>query len=65
MYGASPIKRRRRSTGAEVEQRRDTICRTVRQMKPMTVRQVFYQATVSGVVEKTWLTAIYERLGAA
>src|SRR5262245_46626518 len=49
---ASLIKRRC-STKAEVERRRAALHDTVKAMKPMTVRQVFYQATVRGVVEKT------------
>jgi hypothetical protein len=52
-YGASQIKRRRRSTKAEVDERRAVLYRIVSQMKPMTVRQVFYQATVQGIVEKS------------
>jgi hypothetical protein len=50
VYQASPIKRR--STKAEVEQRRDALYNIVSAMQPMTVRQVFYQATVRGIVEK-------------
>jgi hypothetical protein len=51
IYGASLIKRHR-STRAEVEQRRDALYDIVAKMQPMTVRQVFYQATVRGIVEK-------------
>ena len=51
-YQASPIKRAR-STKAEVEQRRRDLYGIVRTMKPMTVRQVFYRATVLGIVEKS------------
>jgi hypothetical protein len=51
-YVASPIKRPR-STKAEVDARRAALFDIVRQMKPMTVRQVFYQATVRGIVDKT------------
>ena len=50
VYQASPIKRR--STKAEVEQRREALHDIVAAMRPMTVRQVFYQATVRGIVEK-------------
>jgi hypothetical protein len=50
-YGASPIKRQR-STKAEVEQRRQDFFDIVQAGQPMTVRQVFYQATVRGIVEK-------------
>ena len=51
-YQASPIKRRR-STKAEVERRRAALFDIISAMKPMTVRQVFYQATVRGLVEKS------------
>jgi hypothetical protein len=51
-YHASPIKRVR-STKAAVEKRRRALLDIVTAMRPMTVRQVFYQATVRGVVEKT------------
>jgi hypothetical protein len=51
IYQASQIKRRR-STKAEVERRRRDLYVIVRAMHPMTVRQVFYQATVRSVVEK-------------
>jgi hypothetical protein len=50
VYQASPVKRR--STKAEVEQRRNALFDIVKTMYPMTVRQVFYQATVRGIVEK-------------
>jgi hypothetical protein len=50
-YQASRIKRHR-STKAEVEQRRQELYDIVEAGKPMTVRQVFYQATVHGIVEK-------------
>jgi hypothetical protein len=52
VYQASPIKRHR-ATKAEVEDRRSALFDIVSAMKPMTVRQVFYQATVKGVIEKT------------
>jgi len=52
VYQASHIKRVR-ATKAEVGQRREKIFEIVEAMKPMTVRQVFYQATVRGVVEKS------------
>lgn len=51
VYGASPIKRRRGSR-AEVELRRRNLRQIVARMQPMTVRQVFYQGTVYGLVEK-------------
>lgn len=45
--------RRIRSTGAEVRARREALLAIVAEMKPMTVRQVYYQATVRGIVDKT------------
>lgn len=51
-YETSHIKRSR-STKAEVEIRRKGLYKIVRAQRPMTVRQVFYQATVQGLVEKT------------
>jgi hypothetical protein len=47
----SPIKRVR-ATKAEVEERREALLTIIDDGKPMTVRQVFYQATVHGIVEK-------------
>jgi len=37
---------------AEVEERREALLAIIDDGKPMTVRQVFYQATVRGLVEK-------------
>jgi hypothetical protein len=51
-YKASHIKRFR-SSAAEVQIRRQELYAIVEAMRPMTVRQVFYQATVRGIVEKT------------
>jgi hypothetical protein len=48
---ASPIKRDR-ATKAQVEARRDALLAIIADGRPMTVRQVFYQATVQGLVEK-------------
>jgi hypothetical protein len=50
----SPIRRHRRirSTKAEVEARREALLDIIEAGRPMTVRQVFYQATVRGLVEK-------------
>lgn len=45
--------KRKRSTKAEVEARREALYAIVEAMKPMTVRQVFYQATVRGIVDKS------------
>lgn len=52
IYQASQIKRTR-STGAEMTIRRAALMDILSEMQPMTVRQVFYQATVRNVVEKT------------
>jgi hypothetical protein len=52
VYQTSHIKRRR-STRAEVEARREALYEIVVAMRPMTVRQAFYQATVAGLVEKS------------
>ncbi|MFI0849157.1 hypothetical protein [Mesorhizobium sp. IMUNJ 23232] len=52
VYQASRIKRHR-ATRTEVQCRRAGLFDVVRSMKPMTVRQVFYQATVIGIVDKT------------
>lgn len=53
VYVTSPIKRRKRSTKAEVAARHDALLLIVYRQKPMTVRQVFYQATVRDLVPKT------------
>ena len=52
VYLASRAKRHR-STKAEVEARRNALHKIVANMHPMTVRQVFYQATIHELVEKT------------
>jgi hypothetical protein len=51
-YLPSHIKRRR-ATKTEVDARRLALIHIMAEMKPMTVRQVFYQATVCDVVEKS------------
>jgi hypothetical protein len=53
-YEASPIKRGRPKGATKdlVEARREALLNIVDAGKPMTVRQVFYQATVRGLVEK-------------
>jgi hypothetical protein len=51
-YQASPIKRLR-STKAEMEARHAALYQIVQDMRPMTVRQVFYQASVRGIVDKS------------
>ena len=61
VYPASPIKAvRQRATRAELRQRRVALCEIVAAMRPMTVRQVFYQASVRGLVEKS--EAGYDRV---
>jgi len=52
LYEASHIKRAR-STKAGIARRRDELHAIVAAMRPMTVRQVFYQASVKGIVEKS------------
>src|SRR5262249_10398200 len=44
--------KRTRATKAEVESRREALLDIIETGRPMTVRQVFYQATVRGLVEK-------------
>ncbi len=51
-YPASRIKRIR-ATQQEVQARRAALLGIIREMKPMTVRQCFYQATVRNLVEKS------------
>src|SRR5262249_58631208 len=50
-YETSQIKRQR-ATKAEVEERREELISIIDVGRPMTVRQVFYQATVRSLVEK-------------
>jgi hypothetical protein len=52
VYRTSQIKRQR-ATKLQIRDRRQALIKIVASMKPMTVRQVFYQATVRGIVEKT------------
>ena len=51
VYEACRIKRGH-ATKAEIQDRRQALYDIVDEQKPMTVRQVFYQATVRGTVEK-------------
>ena len=51
-YEVSHIKRSRATKG-QVHDRRNTLFSIIEAMRPMTVRQVFYQATVKGIVEKS------------
>lgn len=52
LYQASPIKRVR-ATRDQMTARRDALLEIVSAMRPMTVRQVFYQASVRGIVDKS------------
>jgi hypothetical protein len=52
VYPVRHIKRYR-APKAEVEQRRQSFFEIVSEMRPMTVRQVFYQASVRGIVDKS------------
>jgi hypothetical protein len=55
-YSPSAIKRRGRPKGATqaaIEARRSALIEIVEAQAPMTVRQVFYRATVGGLVEKS------------
>ena len=52
VYPACPIKRGR-ATKLEMQARLERLWSIVEAMRPMTVRQVFYQATVRHIVEKT------------
>jgi hypothetical protein len=45
--------KRSRSTKAEMEARYAALYAIVDEQKPMTVRQIFYQATVRGLIPKT------------
>jgi hypothetical protein len=53
VYGASAIKRRQRATKSEMDRRAEAILDIVEEIRPCTVRQVFYQAVVRGLVPKT------------
>jgi hypothetical protein len=51
-YQASHIKRHR-ATKVEMEHRRAVLYEIVQLMRPMSVRQVYYQSTVIGLIDKT------------
>lgn len=51
VYGSSSIKRDRR-TNAEMESFYDAIMAIVEEQRPMTVRQVYYQAEVKELISK-------------
>jgi hypothetical protein len=59
-YPASPIRRRRRGH-AEMESLRRAIIFVVAQLRPLTLRQLFYALVVRGVIEKS--EAQYEAVG--
>ncbi len=52
VYVTSPIKRKR-ATKAQMEARSDALLEILAEIRPATVRQVFYQATVRGFIDKT------------
>ncbi len=52
IYRASPVKRRERRSNAKVQADRQRIVEIIREIQPATVRQVFYQAEVRGVITK-------------
>jgi hypothetical protein len=54
------MKGRKRSTAAEMAAFRDDLLAITRELKPATVRQVFYQCVVRGLIEKT--EAAYKRI---
>jgi hypothetical protein len=58
-YATSRIKRARASA-AEMEERRQALLAIVAEIQPATVRQVFYQAVVRGLIDKT--EAAYEKV---
>jgi hypothetical protein len=59
VYETCRIKRNRASR-AEMDQRKHEILKIVREIKPCTVRQCFYQCEIRGIVEKT--EAGYDRV---
>lgn len=52
VYASRSIKRHRR-TKAEIEQLKDSLLAIVDDIRPATVRQVYYQAVSRGIIEKT------------
>jgi hypothetical protein len=50
-----------RASKAEMQERRQALFGIIARWKPMTVRQVFYQATVIGIIDKT--EAGYDKVG--
>jgi hypothetical protein len=48
IYEASPIKRRKRATNAEMEQRAEFLIAYAEAHGPVTVRQLYYRAEVEG-----------------
>ena len=53
VYETSQIKKRHRMTRAEKRELQVALYNIIWAQQPMTVRQVFYQATVRGLIEKT------------
>ena len=51
-YQTSPVKRKR-ATKAEMIERANFVADFTREFAPVTVRQVFYAATVNNIIEKT------------
>ena len=51
-YETSPVKRKR-ATKAEMIARTNFVADFTREFAPVTVRQVFYAATVNNIIEKT------------
>ena len=51
-YETSPVKRKR-ATKAEMIERANFVADFTREFAPVTVRQVFYAATVNKIIEKT------------
>ena len=51
-YETSPVKRKR-ATKAEMIERANFVADFTREFAPVTVRQVFYAATVNNIIEKT------------
>ncbi len=60
LYAACLTKMRKRATRDEMAERFAVLRTIVAELRPCTVRQVFYQATIRGVVEKT--EAGYDRV---
>lgn len=53
VYGASPVKRRKRSTKAEMLEFRQAIFEITAEVKPATVRHIYYRLVAADVIDKT------------